>query len=122
MHEMSIAVEIVHHAVEVAERHQATRIEEVEVEVGVMRQVVPEAIQMAWETLTRDTLAEGAVLKITEVPPSAVCRQCGQSCRVTIDRFVCPHCNQADLRIETGNDVVLMSIVCQTEEGPCHED
>jgi len=122
MHELSLASYLIDSVLAAAAEHDATCVEEVAVEVGVLRQVVPEAMQMAWETLTRDTLAEGAALKITEVPPSAVCRRCGRPCQVTIDRFVCPHCNHADLRIEAGNDVVLTSIVCQTEEGPRHED
>jgi len=123
MHELSLAGYLIDSVLAAAAEHEATRVDEVAVEVGVLQQVVPDAMQMAWEVLTQGTLAEGAILKITEVPPSAVCRQCGCRCEVSIDSFVCPRCKQADLRIETGHDIILTSIVCQTEEGtPCHED
>ena len=43
MHEMSIAVEIVHSVLDAVAEHHPAQIDEIEVRIGVMRQVVPEA-------------------------------------------------------------------------------
>ncbi len=116
MHEMSIAMEIVKQVLEVAEQHQATRVEEVEVGVGVMRQVVPEALEIAFEAFVQDTLARDARLKITEDKIVAVCRQCDCLFLPAVDTYVCPQCNQADARIVAGNDLILRSVVCKVEQ------
>jgi len=116
MHEMPIAVDIVDRAVEVAQQHHATRIDEVQVDIGVMRQVVPEALELAFSVASEGTLAEGAELRITEEEAVAVCRNC--QCRFSpeIGRFVCPQCEQANVRIVAGSEIILKTIVCQADE------
>ncbi len=116
MHELSIAASMLDGVLRAAEQAGATRIETVEVEVGVMRQVVPEALCVAWEAVRTETIADRAVLKIEEVPAQAECRRCGQCFEPDIDcSFWCAHCEQADVRIIRGNDIVLRSVTCQTE-------
>ena len=78
MHEMSIAAAMLDGVLQVAEQAGAARVEAVEVEIGVMKQVVPEALRVAWEAVRADTLADGAVLRIEEVPAAAECRRCGR--------------------------------------------
>ena len=118
MHELSIAVGVLDSALRAAEQAGATRVEAVEVEVGAMRQVVPEVLRVAWEAVRAETLADGAVLTIEEVPAHAQCRQCGECFQPDVEySFLCPHCDQADVRIVRGNDIVLKSVICQTEPG-----
>jgi hydrogenase nickel incorporation protein HypA/HybF len=116
MHELSIAASMLDGVLRAAEQAGATRIEAVEIELGAMRLVVPEALHTAWEAVRTDTLADGAVLKIEEVPAQAECRRCGQCFEPDIEcSFWCAHCEQADVRIIRGNDIVLRSVTCQTE-------
>lgn len=118
MHEMSIALQIIDHALEAARRHDATRIEEVEVEVGAMRQVVPEALEFAFSVATEGTLAEGARLRVTQEKVLAACNLCQCTFAPDIDRsFACPQCQKADVRIIAGNDILLKTVVCHTDEG-----
>ena len=112
MHEMSIAMSLINQVLEVASRNNAQRVDEVMLEVGFLRQVVPEAMHMAWEAVTEDTPARGSVLTITEVPPEAKCRKCGTRFVPGIDTFLCPGCGQADVEITAGNDIVLKSMSC----------
>jgi hydrogenase nickel incorporation protein HypA/HybF len=118
MHEMAIAASMLDGVVRAAEQAGAVRVEAVEVEIGAMRQVVPEALQMAWAAVRADTLADGATLRIEEIPAQAECRRCERRFEPDIDwSFLCPHCNRADVRIVGGNDIVLRSITCQTGPG-----
>ena len=116
MHEMSIAVSLIDRVLEAARPHGASRIEEIEVEVGVLRQVVFEALEMAFTAVSEGTLAEAAVLKLTEIPASAECRSCGHRFPVAVDQYLCPQCNRADVEIVGGDDIVLRTITCQTEK------
>ena len=117
MHEMSIAVGVIEQVLAVADEHRARRVDEVELTVGVMRQVVPEALQTAFEVVSTGTVAEGAALKITEEPAAAECRNCGRSFGCTVHDFRCPGCGQADVHVTAGKDIVLKSIACRTEGG-----
>ncbi len=111
MHEMSIASEIADCLLRIAAEYRATRIGEVVVEIGRMRQVVPEALEMAFT-------AEGAVLKTVETAVTAVCNSCGASYSPDIDvSFVCPSCGQANLRITAGDDIIVRDITCDADEG-----
>jgi hydrogenase nickel incorporation protein HypA/HybF len=114
---MSIAMSLIGQVLDVAARNNAQRIDEVVLEVGFMRQVVPEAMQMAWEAVTEDTPALGSVLTITEVPPEAECRKCRTRFVPRIDCFLCPGCGQADVEIITGDDIVLKSMSCEVDDG-----
>jgi hydrogenase nickel incorporation protein HypA/HybF len=115
MHEMSIAMQLVEQMLEIASQHNAATIEEVEVQLGVMREVVPEALEMAFAAASEGTIAEGARLCISEERIVAVCSVC--ECLFTPRQtcFLCPRCSQADARIVAGNDIILKSLVCQTE-------
>ena len=114
---MSIAVSLLDGVLEAARPHGKCRIEEIEVEVGVLRQVVFEALEMAFEAVAEGTQASAAVLKLREIPASAECRSCGHRFPVAVDQYLCPQCQQADVDIVTGDDIVLRTITCQTEEG-----
>lgn len=118
MHEMAIASEITDCLLRIAREHEATRVGEVEVEVGRMRQVVPEALEMAFEAAVAGTVAEGAALKIVEIDVTAVCNGCGEKYRPDIDiSFVCPGCGLADPKIIAGDDIVVRNITCDVDEG-----
>jgi hydrogenase nickel incorporation protein HypA/HybF len=113
MHEMSIATALLEQLRRIAAEQQAARIVEVEVHCGVMQQVVPESLQLAFEAASTDTLAAGARLKIVETGLAARCRSCGEQFEAAIDNYLCPRCRTADVEIVAGRDIVLRSVVCE---------
>ena len=117
MHELSIATEIIETVLNVAAEHRVNRVQEVILEVGPMRLVVPEALETAFEAVAKRTIAEGAKLTVVETPLRVRCRGCGNAYDCHIDDFLCPACGQADIEIIEGNDILLKSVVCQKDEG-----
>ncbi len=115
MHEMSIAEILVKQIVEAARANGLPRVTEAEVEVGVMRQVVPEAMELAFAALSEETLAAGAKLVIREIPLEGRCRVCGRSYAMPPGWLSCPDCGAADVEITAGNDIVLKSISLDEE-------
>ncbi len=116
MHEMAIAASVVEHVLKVAEQAGAVRIEAVELEIGVLQLVVPEALELAFAAATQDTRAAGAKLKMTPVAALAECRQCGLRFEPAIDNYLCPHCQQADVQVVAGRDILLKSVMCEMPE------
>lgn len=116
MHELSIATEIVKQAVRIARENRATRLDSIDVEIGILRQVVPEALELAFRAAAEGTIAEGAVFNVTEERVVAVCNPCECMFLPEIDNFVCPQCGAADARIVAGNEIILKSLTCQAPE------
>jgi len=115
VHEMAIAEELMSQVLAAAAEHQAQCVERVEVSVGAMRLVVPESLQMAFRAVADGTIADGATLGITEEPIVAQCRVCGRRFDCDGEDFTCGDCGTADVDIVAGNDILLTSIVAETQ-------
>jgi hydrogenase nickel incorporation protein HypA/HybF len=101
MHELSIAQSIL----AVADRHAAgRRIARVEVKVGHLRQVVPSALEFAFELL-----APGVELAIVEVPTTVRCGTCGAESRLDGFPLICP-CGSAAVEIVAGEELTVESL------------
>ncbi|MFH2001426.1 MAG: hydrogenase maturation nickel metallochaperone HypA [Planctomycetota bacterium] len=116
MHELSIATQLIRQVMEHAVQSRLVRIDEVELEVGALQMIVPDALDLAFQVLSKDTLAEGAVLRLVEVPLKAECRTCSRLFTATIESFQCPSCGQADAEIVMGREIILKSITGQVDE------
>jgi len=114
MHEFSIVSSLIEQVLEIAKSNNALKVNEVEIEAGAIRQIIPEIMITAWESITVDTIADGSVLKITVAPAIAKCRQCTKQFEPEVDNYLCPKCLKADVDIISGNDIMLKSIDCQT--------
>jgi hydrogenase nickel incorporation protein HypA/HybF len=112
MHELSIAEAVV----AVASRHAAGRkVSKVEVKVGHLRQVVPSALEFAFELLTKGTPLEGAELQIEDVPARGRCRECGAVTECKAFPFQCARCDGFDLEIEAGEELLVDALEIETE-------
>ncbi|MDP8211953.1 MAG: hydrogenase maturation nickel metallochaperone HypA [Candidatus Zapsychrus exili] len=116
MHEMSIAAEILDQVIEQAKVNNLVRVSEVTLEVGFLKQVVPELMIIAFESITTDTIVERARLKIVEVPSIAKCNECSYSFEPKINNFLCPKCERADVNVISGNDIILKAIFGEVKE------
>ena len=104
MHELSIAEAVV----AVASRHAAGRkVSKVEVKVGHLRQVVPSALEFAFELLTNGTSLEGAELVVEDVPASGRCRDCGAETEMRAFPLQCAHCGGLDLELTAGEELLV---------------
>jgi len=117
MHEMSIAVELVREIERAIAGREIDRVEEVCLSIGVMRQVVPDMLETAFQAAAMETPAEGARLRMEFVPLAARCRPCGACFEPTADSFLCPRCGQADAEIVEGDDIILTSLTCEEKNG-----
>jgi hydrogenase nickel incorporation protein HypA/HybF len=112
MHEFSIAESIVDAVLAELERLQPRplRLLSAQIAVGAMRQVVPETLEFAYETLTAETPAKGSRLKMRTVPVTAECGGCGWQGSIEPPVFLCPSCQGGDLNILTGKELCLENL------------
>ncbi len=113
MHEMSIAVELLRELESLVETNDVKCVTEFTVSAGQLRGIVPEALDIAFASLAADTCAAGAKLILESVSTVAQCQQCQHRFSPGEDYYLCPKCNQADVEIIEGNDIILKSVVCE---------
>jgi hydrogenase nickel incorporation protein HypA/HybF len=107
MHELSVAQAIVR----VAERHAAGRVvHAVDVRVGHMRQVVPSALEFAFELVVHGTALEGAELRIEQVPVLGLCRDCGAQTQLDGFPFACGRCGGVRMSVVAGEELLVDSL------------
>ena len=113
MHELAIAESLV----AIAERHAAgRRVTRVEVAAGHLRQVVPTALEFAFELVAEGTVLEGAELVMTEVPAAGRCRSCGAESRLDGFPLTCARCGGWDVEVTTGEELRVESLDLEEEE------
>jgi hydrogenase nickel incorporation protein HypA/HybF len=110
MHEMSIAMNLIELASAAAQAEGAGRIRTIELEIGVLAGVMPEALEFCFEAAARDTLAEGATLTIVSIPAAGRCLDCGQESPMSSLASQCAHCGAWLLNITTGNELKIKAI------------
>lgn len=118
MHEIGIVTGILESVTEVARNAGASRICKVNLRIGDMREVVPEAMDLAWEVYCEDDpLTDGCELAVEEVHPESTCLVCGKT--FAHDRFHlrCPACGSAETRLDHGRELDIVSIEVETPDG-----
>jgi hydrogenase nickel incorporation protein HypA/HybF len=107
MHELAIAQSMA----EIARRHaRGQRVTRVDVRVGHLRQVVPDALSFAFELIAQGTELEQAELHIEHVPAAGVCRDCGSTVPLPDFPLMCSACGGLDVDITEGEELQVESI------------
>jgi len=94
------------------------RVREVEIRVGVLRGLDPEAMSMSWQAVTAGTELEGCELKMDLLPWTLACGRCGRSWQSPVPFADCECGN--DVPVPTGGDemdLVAMTVDEAEEEG-----
>jgi len=108
MHEVAVASAIR----SIAERARAGRpVVAVAVDVGALRQVVPETLGACWELVTRGTGLAGARLEVTTIPAVVACHTCGHRRTLAdVPSMVCEACGGTDTAAVAGEELLVRSI------------
>ena len=110
MHEVSIMQSALTLALDQAQLAHAKRICAVRLRIGKLSGVVPEALSVAFEALTTDTIAEGAELVIEPVAARFWCAACHQEFDSADLRGRCPGCGGASDDLRAGRELELASL------------
>ena len=110
MHELAITQSMFDIVLKQAEQVQAKKVTKINLVIGEMTGVVSESVQFYLDFLTKDTVAEGAVVSIKIVPLKAQCRNCNQTFEVKEFDWTCPDCKGGSVEIIDGKELFVESI------------
>lgn len=109
MHEMAIAEGILNIAFDYAAQNQSTKLVRITLNIGEMSGVEIEALNMSFEALTKNTIAEGAELVINWIPIIGECNKCGKEFKIARYNFFCPECDGI-LILKSGRELQVESL------------
>jgi hydrogenase nickel incorporation protein HypA/HybF len=115
LHELSLADAIVRIACDNAGGRQVAR---VEVSVGRLRQVVPSALEFAFELVAQGTAAESAELAIEQIPARLACRACGAETLSDDFPLACGTCGGWAVDVVSGEEFCVEALEVETEPVP----
>jgi len=110
MHELSICEGLLDILQDVARREGVTRICRVRLRFGALAYVEPQALEFAFEVVTRGTVAEGAELIFEIQPAEAHCEDCGHDFAVERHAVPCPRCGGNRLAIHGGTEMRVVAL------------
>ena len=76
MHEFALVQNILGRCIRVANQNNASKITDIDLEVGDFSLVIEHMFQQSFHTLRQDTIAETAMLHITRTPGIIHCNEC----------------------------------------------
>ena len=110
MHEIGLMQRMVEIALERAASAGAQHVQRVTVRVGAESGVVPDVITLAFDVATRGTIAEGAELRIEDVPLVCFCKTCDLEFAPADALHECPRCHQIGAEVRRGHEFELASL------------
>jgi len=111
MHEVSIAQSIVELAEQQARIHQASEIEELELEVGSMAGVELQTLDFALISVVKGTMLENAKIIRHDILGEGICGECENVFRIDTLFSPCPNCGSHLVNITKGRELRIKSIV-----------
>ncbi len=110
MHELSIALEIIH----IVKAQQAEdgfdKVNVVRVRAGALSGIEPESLRFSFEVVSEGTVAAGAVLEIEMEPMTLVCRQCGFTTVDSHGPSCCSKCGSVDIKVDASGELDVVSL------------
>lgn len=113
MHELSLADAAVRICCEHALGRTVTK---VELKVGRLRQVVPDALEFAFELVAQGTPVEGAELAIEDVPARVRCGACGQATEIEQFPLACRACGSFAVEVVAGEEFHVESLEVESRQ------
>jgi hydrogenase nickel incorporation protein HypA/HybF len=105
VHELAIAESIVQNVLAACQRNGYRHVSTVGLRIGVLTDVVPDALEFGFKAITQDTSLQNTALEIERVPVQGRCQSCGFEFQVEEFVFVCPRCEGRDIRMSQGNEL-----------------
>lgn len=115
MHELTIANSIVAHVKKEVERQDLPPVKAIIVRVGVLSDVVPEALEFNFDVIKADTPFSQTKLVIETVPLKGKCQKCDHEFSVENYAFFCPICNSGQITVTQGEELDIAYL--EVEEG-----
>ena len=107
VHELAICTAIA----KIAHQTAAGRpVERVRVDIGHLRQVVPDTLRHSWEMVVFGTELDSVPLEVREVPAIIECRDCGARTELDLPILRCGQCDSTAIDVVSGDELLVTSL------------
>jgi len=114
MHEMPVMESILKIVLKHAESNNVKKVMSVSLTVGELSDLQDEWMQKFFNYLSKDTIAEGATLKIERAPVVLKCNDCDHSFQVSardLGDTICPKCKaEKNFSLESGREYFIKNM------------
>jgi len=110
MHELGVTESIISIALSKAGEAQAKKVLKINLVVGELAGFVPDCIQFYFDTLSKDTVAQGAALHFETMQAELRCRNCSTVFRPRDTLWSCPKCGSQSVEISKGRELYIESL------------
>jgi hydrogenase nickel incorporation protein HypA/HybF len=107
MHELAICDAIATTASKHADGRPVAR---VTIQIGYLRQVVPDALLFSWEVVSGSRDLEGAELVLQQIPAVVLCHDCGEETTLDLPILSCGTCGGFEVKLVRGDELLVVSI------------
>lgn len=106
VHELSICTSLQ----SIVAEHAAGRpVRAVHLDIGHLRQVIPDTLRYSWDIVVDGTPLAGSKLVINHIPATIVCRVCGLATTIEAPLFRCP-CSSTETDLVSGRELQVTSL------------
>ncbi len=110
MHELSITQSLLEITLRHADQAKAKKVTDLFLVIGQLSSVIDDSVQFYWDFVSKDTIAEGAVLHFRRIPIELACQECGHIFQPPGEQFSCPKCGSDKIQINAGEEFFLEAI------------
>ena len=110
MHEFGITENIVNIASAKANEAQASKVIQINLVIGEMSGFIPDCIQFYFDSMSKDTIAQGAILHFESVPTQLRCRHCSTIFQPQDTLWSCPKCRSQSIELSKGRELYIESM------------
>ncbi|MGD1854328.1 MAG: hydrogenase maturation nickel metallochaperone HypA [Leptolyngbyaceae cyanobacterium] len=97
-------------ALDYAKAQGARQIHRLQLQIGELSGVDPDALAFAFDVVSNDTLADKAELELISVPVTCYCSSCQQTFQPLEWVYECPCCHRLSVDIRQGRMLELTSL------------
>lgn len=110
MHELPVTKGMLSIALEHATKAGASKITAINLVIGEMSGIVDDSVQFYFDFMSKDTLAEGALLTFERIPARFRCHACETEFSPVEREWICPQCGEWTVDIIAGKEFYVDSI------------
>ena len=111
MHEMGIALQIIDIVKQsIPDDMPDCTVQSINIETGTMASIVPDSLVFCFDVAAKETVCEGAVLNIMQIPSIMSCSDCNLEWTVEELVFECPTCHGINIKLTQSTEIDIKSI------------
>jgi hydrogenase nickel insertion protein HypA len=110
MHEFSIIEQVLKTVEYVAAQNNLSKVTKIILQIGKLRQVMPDFLQFAFQAASADTIAKGATLEVKIIPIKIECLKCHHTFSPERHAYFCTQCSSHHIKVLKGKEILIESL------------